>query len=75
MFKIIVNPGNLTDVIGAAIITIADLPTFIAKAFSHRNPEVTSVDELYFLFSFGGFPIGDNPNISRDACVVKELLW
>src|SRR5690606_29901092 len=35
----------------------------------------SSVDKLYFALTFFAFMIGNDPHVSTNTCIVKQLIW
>ena len=51
-----------------------NLATLVSQALAQLDPERVGVDELDLPAPLGPFPVGEDPDVGRDAGVVEELL-
>ena len=61
------QPGDLGDMLVRQLLALG------AEALAHLLPETAGVDQLQPALAVGGFAVGDDPDIGRDAGVVEHV--
>jgi len=68
------NPGDLGDMVGVALVRVADAVAFVAETLLHLHPEVAGVNELNLPFALPLLAVREHPDIGGNAGVVEELV-
>ena len=74
VLEVAVDAGDLADLVGLAVVAVADLVALVAQALAHLDEEAAGVDELDLAFALRLLAVGEHPDVGRDAGVVEKLV-
>ena len=65
---------NLADMVGVALVGVADAVAFVAETLLHLHPEVAGVNELNLSLALPLLSVREHPDIGGNSGVVEELV-